>query len=250
MTLQQTKPSDIPVGPPVRPRGILAAAAAAPDGWEQGGISTNRLCPNPQLMDKCITFDSREAERPYGTVFPAFTIEQGSGCSTLSYGDRAREARESLDSVTDYALGVALSSATFNVDAPSLSDADALGSFPTAVAALAALEGAASRYGRGQMYVIHATPSAAIYLAEAGLMTDTGITPSGATVIVSAGYENSAGDLNIWATGRVWASVGDITVRDAVAQRMNDREAWASRDAVVGFNACINLSATIALAAG
>ena len=250
MSLQQTKPTDIPVGPPVRPRGILAGASPAPEGWESGGLSTNELCPTVSLEDQCITFEAenaRSATRPTGVRWPAFTIEQSSGCSTLSYGDRSREAREALDSSTDYALGLALLSGAFNTDAPSLADAASLGEFPNATAALARLEGAAARGGEGQLHVIHATPSAAVYLANAGLIDESGRTPTGALLIVSAGYETVALDLRLWATGRVWAAVGSITVREDVHRGMNNREAWATRSAVVGFNSCINYSADIVI---
>lgn len=247
MALQQTTPAAVPVGPPVRPRGVLAGAAPAPEGWELGGISVSQLCPDPVMLDKCITFSGEDAAtRPGRFEFPAFSIEQGSGCSTMGFGDRSREAREALDSITDAALGMALSSPTFNTDAPSLADATDEGSFTSPAAALAALETAASNTGKGQLYVIHATPAAAILMAAAGVLSDAGVTPTGAAVIVSAGYVSSDGDARIWATGRVWASVGDIAVREAVARRMNNREAWASRNAIVGFNPCINLTASIA----
>lgn len=248
MVLQRSEIAEIPAGPPVRPRGILALAAPAPEGWEAGGIQVLQLCPSIRMEDQCVTFDDRSATRPNGVNFPAFSIEQSAGCSTMSAGDREREARDALDASTDYALGLAISSATFNSEAPSLADATDLGASANATAALAKLEGAASRDGKGQLYVVHATPSAAIYLANAGLLSDSGQTPTGATVIISAGYETENGDLRLWATGRVWAGVGPIATRDGVDRRTNNREAWALRSAVVGFNSCINLTASFTAA--
>lgn len=247
MAIQRSEIADVPVGPPIRPRGILAGAAPAPEGWELGGIQSLGTCPTVRIEDQCVTFESRTASRPTSSNFPAFLIEQGSGCSTMSAGDREREAREALDSSTDFALGYALLSGTITPDAPSLADATDLGSFDTATEALARLEGVASRDGKGQLYVVHATPSAAVHLANAGLLTDAGLTPTGATLIVSAGYEGADNVPRIWATGRVWAAVGSISVRDAVDRRTNNREAWADRPAIVGFNPCINLAASLAV---
>lgn len=248
MALQRSEIVEIPAGSPIRPRGILANASPAPEGWEAGGIVASQLCPTIRIEHGCITFDAidRKATRPDSVDFPAFVIEQSSGCSTISGSDRERQAREALDASTDYALGYALRVGDEG-DRPSLSDATALtGPFTSATAALAALEGAASRDGKGQLYVVHATPSAAVHLANAGLITEAGLTPTGATLIVSSGYETDDGALTLWATGRVWAAAGQISTTEAVQRRTNNREAWATRAAIVGFNSCINISATFA----
>lgn len=244
-----TTPADITVGSPARPRSILAVASPAPADWELGGIQTSVTCPSPVVRDKCITLAGGDtAGRPTVETFPAFMIEQGSGCSTLSGERRAQEARDALVASTDYALGVTLLTGEAN-GAPSLADATNLGDFAYAVDAVAVLEGAAAR-AKGGDYVLHATPTAAVYLQAAGLIDDAGRSPSGAPWIVSTGYEPDEGDepRQIWATGRVWAGVGPIDVHEAVQRRMNDREAWAVRSVIVGFNTCINLTATFSAA--
>lgn len=238
----QTTPAEAPGGSPARSRGILAVAAPAPEGWELGGIQVSVQCPTPVIRDKCITLGEPDvAGRPTTAAFPAFLIEQGSGCSTLSGGDRSAQAREALSASTDYALGLTLLTGEANGgDAPSLSDADDLGEFSGVLAAVAALETAAAA---GVAYVLHATPAAAVHLASAGLIDDLGRSPSGAAWIVSNGYIGD-GELRIWATGRVWAGVSSIDVSEQVSRRTNNREAWAARSAIVGFNPCVNLSAT------
>lgn len=243
-----TTPAVAPGGSPVRPRSILAVASPAPDGWESGGIQTSRTCADPIIRDKCVTLPppGDPTARPTLAEFPAFLIEQGSNCSTLSGEDRQREASEALTASTDYALGVTLRTGEANVGAPSLADARDLGELPSVAAALAALECAAANDGHGAEWTIHADVGAATYLAQAGLIDAAGVIGSGAPLIVSAGYacEDAPGAFRMWATGRVWAGVGAITTREAINRRTNNREAWADRAAVVGFNTCINLTAS------
>ena len=247
-----TTPATVPSGPPVRAHGLLAVAQPAPEGWESGGIEVQALCPSPIIRDKCITLGAPDpAGRPSSAVFPAFLIEQGSECSTLSRGDRAAEAREALLASTDYALALTLRNGVANGGAPSLADATPVvgpgagGLFPGPIAALAALETAASA---GVAYVVHASPSAAVALRAAGLIDDAGRTPSGASVIISGAYSGAPSDPpRIWATGRVWAAAADVGVYDAAAHRINDRAAWAVRSAIVGFNTCTLITAAFAL---
>lgn len=236
-----TQPADAPVGSPARPRSILAVASPAPEGWEQGGIQTSTTCPSPIVRDKCISMTD-VAGRPTLAEFPAFMIEQGSGCSTLSGDRRAQEARDALTASTDYALGVTLLTGEAN-GAPSLADATDLGDFATAVAAVAALECTAGVSD----YMLHASPAAAAYLVSKGMIDSAGRSPAGASWIISTGYspaDCAVDEYRIWATGRVWAGVGAIEVNEAVHRGMNNREAWAIRSAIVGFNPCTNLTAT------
>lgn len=242
-----TEPAEIPSGSPVRPRGVLAVAQPAPEGWELGGIQTSAVCPNPIVRDKCLSFTA-ESVRPTLAEFPAFLIEQGSECSTLSGGDRATEARNALSDSTDYALGLTLRTGEANDGAPSLGDATSVAGSPfdDVVLAVAALECAAAEAGHGQFTVLHASPGAAAFLAAAGMVDDNGLSPAGSPWIISSGYgcAEDDGSYRIWATGRVWAAAGQFTIHDAVNNRTNNREAWASRPAIVGFNTCINLTAT------
>lgn len=242
-----TKPAELPGESPARVRGILAVAAPAPEGWEAGGIQVSRTCPSPVIRDKCISMVD-EPGRPTTAEFPAFMIEQGSTCSTLSLTDRQREAREALIASTDYALGVTLRTGEANDGAPALDDAEEVGdgAYATAAGALAALLCAAAAAGSGAAYVLHATPAAAVHLDAAGLIDGEGRAVNGVPFIISDGYacEPDEAEARIWATGRVWAGVGAIDTYEAVERRMNDREAWASRSAIVGFNPCINLTAT------
>lgn len=241
-----TTPAEAPGGSPVRLRGVLALASPAPSGWEVGGIQVSEVCPTPRISAKCGVPDAVEAPSPSAAEFFAFTVDQGSGCSTLSGSDREREARDALEASTDYALGLMLYGSE---ESPSLSDATDLGSIGGPVATLSALECAAVAAGRGQFYVIHASVPAANYLAAAGLIDESGRTPSGAPVIVSAGYPCSSEAPQLWATGRVWAAAGAIDTHSAVNRRDNNQEAWAVRSAIVGFNTCINVSASLDLSA-
>lgn len=246
MAVTLTTPAEMPNGSPTRPLSILSVATPAPEGWESGGIQISTLCPTPVIRDKCITLEEGDQPgSPSQAEFPAFMVEQGSGCSTLSGGDREKEASSALNSSTEYALGITLLNGEAN-NAPSLSDAETVeGSFEDAVSALAALELQASTDGRGAAYVLHATPSAAVVLASMGLIDSAGRSPSGAPWIVSPGYSDSAvGEFRIWATGRVWAGAGPIATYDSVQRSRNVREAWAARSLIVGFNPCINLTAT------
>jgi len=250
----QPETAVIPSGSPVRPRGILALAQPAPDGWELGGITVQVQCPSPIIRDKCIIIAAPGdvPGRPTSATFPPFLVEQGSGCSTISGGSREDQARDALSQSTDYALGLTLRTGEANGgDAPALNDATSLGQFANAVAAVAALECAAAAAGKGQEYVLHASVGAAAYLVDAGLIDSAGRSPSGAIWIISAGYEcdDDTTHRRIWATGRVWAGAGAIEVHESVARRLNNREAWAVRPLIVGFNPCINLTAEFAVTA-
>lgn len=232
-----------PVGSPVRARGILALASPAPEGWEAGGVQVPMLCADPIVRDGCVTMGD-VPKRPTITTFPPFLIRQGSECSTISADAREQEARDGLSQTTDFALGLTLRTGEAS-GGPSLDDAVDVGDFGDVIGAVSAIERAASLAGRGQEYVLHAAPSAAAYLVDAGLIDEGGRSPSGAVWIVSAGYEDGT-DLRIWATGKVWAGAGAITVDQQVGRRTNQREAWAARAGIVGFNTCINLTATFA----
>lgn len=247
MVTSLTTPADPPSGSPVRPRGVLAVASPAPEGWEAGGLQVSAVCPTPIIRDKCITLaGGDEPGSPTQNTFPAFMIEQGSGCSTLSLSDRSSEASTALNDSTDYALGLTLLNGEANGGAPSLSDADEVGTgaFDGAVAALAELERAAANAGKGVAHTLHASPATATHLAAAGLIDDQGRAPSGAQWVISSGYTGE--DFQIWATGRVWAAAGTISTHEAVNRPQNQREAWAVRSAIVGFNSCVNHTVTFA----
>lgn len=250
-----TEPGAAPVGSPVRPRGILAVASPAPDGWERGGISFSVACPDPVVVDKCITLTPQVPSRPTLAEFSAFVVEQGVDCSTLSGGDRSTEASDALNASTDYALGLTLLNGAANTaaaDGLTLNSATAISAteYANAMAAVAALECAATLAGAGSEYTLHATISSAAYLRSLNLIDDDGRSPAGAQWIVSSGYGCVEGELRIWATGRVVAAAGQIVVNEAINRRTNNREAWASRALIVGFNPCVNLTATFAASGG
>lgn len=238
-----TTPAEVPGGSPVRPLGLLALASPAPDGWETGGLQVETMCSAPRISVECGQTDPEPAKNPVFEEFFAFTIEESSGCSTISSDGRAEQARAALEASTDYALGVVLKGSAVS---PNLNDAESLGDFPSAAAALAALECHGSTESSGQAHVIHATPAAAVFLRSANLLTEQNRTPSGAPVIVSAGYGCDVDVPQLWVTGRVWAAAGAIDVREGIDRRTNNREAWATRSAIVGFNSCINQTATFA----
>lgn len=235
MTDTLLTPTDSVGVAPTFPRGLLLNAQPAPTGWELGGISYRAVCPELHTTDGCMTFTEFAPSVPNVVEYLPFVIESAVECSTLSSGDREDEATTALADITEFALGVALMS--------QLEDATALPTTTDWVAAVGALEAAASVTGK--RYVLHASPFAAAHLVALNLMDPaTGLSPAGARWIVSPGY---AGDNNmtLYVSGNVHMGVGEITANGAVARRQNRFEVRASRAAIVGYDPCVSFSITI-----
>lgn len=240
--------------PPTRGRGgILAAALAPPEGWEFGLAVPFYGCGEPILRDKCVTATD-EAHRPNVAEFPAFPIEQGSTCSTLSRLDHAAFARGRLDATTEWALGRQLQADIVGTGAPALDDAISLGVVTAespgdaVVSALAQLEAAAAQAGFGTMVWIHATPAGATWMASQHLIDPNGFTAAGSRVVVSPGYIDPDESppapevVRFWATGPVWAAIDAPSTMRAVDHRTNDDTAYALRTGIVAFDPCVLLS--------
>lgn len=232
---------------PSRARGgLLAAAQAPPEGWENGLIVPFYGCGEPILRDKCLTATD-EAHRVAVDEFAAFPIEQGSTCSTLSRLDHVAFAAGRLDATTEWAVGRQLQSDIIESGTAMLDDATNLGEVPygedNIVTALACLEAAAAATGFGERVWIHATVKGATWLGNRDLIDPNGFTPAGSRVVVSPGYlDPDADTVRFWATGTVWAAVGSASTVDAVDHRQNDATAYALRAAIVAFDQCILLS--------
>lgn len=234
---------DLPAQSTPRQGGLLAAALPAPDGWERGLAIPFYGCGEPILRDKCVTAVD-VAHRAGVAEFPAFPIEQGSTCSTLSQLDHEEFALARLNATTEWALGRQLATDQVGTGAASFLDSTDLGAASDVVAGIGCLEEEVAMTGFGSRYFLHASPRTAAALRDAGMMNNDGRSPSGARWIISPGYAGlEAG--RVWATGPVWAGTSVPDVHAAVGHRTNDDEAFALRAGIVAFDPCVNISLTV-----
>jgi hypothetical protein len=179
--------------------------------------------------------------------FPAIPIEQGSVCSTSGPDSQQTQALDRWFSSADWAIGRQLQTDQIGSGAPNLNDATLLGEVTEAnvVAAVGCLEQAAADTGFGSKIVLHAPVRAAAYLASQGLLDINGKSPTGADWIISAGYETHPTEtdtIRLYATGTVWASIGEPWSVDNTIARVNDIESWARGVGIVAFDPCINVA--------
>lgn len=229
-----------------RPGGLLGSALPAPQGWTQGLSIPFYGCGEPVLQDRCVTANDVDgAVGPHRTSvaeFNPFGISQGATCSTLSRLDQKRHAEGRLDSTTEWAVARQLATDGLGLGTPSFEDGVSLGTVSDGdfVLAVATLEQAAADNGFGAQWWLHAPIKAAAFLTAGHLMEDFK-SPSGAPVVVSPGYPvQGATTVRLWATGPVWASVGDSFILNNVDWTVNEDTAFANRDAIVAFDPCIN----------
>jgi hypothetical protein len=234
------------------PGGLLARSLPAPAGWERGGVVIPFYgCGEPILRDKCVTgLDT--VTRNGVAEFRTVPIEQGSGCSTTGEDTLGPSAQDRYAATVEWAMGRQLATDQAATGNPSFADATVLGTVADAdfVTAVACLEQAAADAGFGATWVLHAPPRAAAYLAYQGLLTDTGLSPMGATWILSPGYPvQGATTVRLWATGRVWASASTPDVVEGIHHRTNNVEAWARGEGIAVFDPCLLIAIDVTVPA-
>lgn len=228
------------------PGGVLSRALPAPAGWERGGLVIPFYgCGEPVLRDKCVSAED-EPHRDTVGEFHAIPIEQGSTCSTTGLDSLDSHALDRFTATSDWALGRQLQTDQIDAGDPKLNDAVSLGTVPGSdfVEAVGCLEADAAANGFGARFVLHAPVRAAAYLAANNLLDPaTGLSPSGAPWIISAGYENHpttpATIIRLYATGTVWASISTPEAVGNVAYALNSQTSWARGLGVVAFDPCV-----------
>lgn len=225
------------------PSGLLARSLPAPAGWERGGIAIPYYgCGEPVLRDKCVEGTDVPNENQPVAEFPAIPIEQGSTCSTSGPDSLVESARARFEATADWALSRQLQTDEVGNGQPVLDDGTLIGTVSSAdfVTAVSLLEQAAADAGFGKVWMLHTTVRGASYLTEASLMSDNGLSPTGARWIVGSGYANpNATTVELWATGPVWAGISDPELVENVAYQINSVDAWARGEGVAGFDPCI-----------
>lgn len=237
-TLMET--GEVDVDP--RPGGLLGSALPAPQGWTQGLSIPFYGCGEPLLQDRCVTANDVPSRTSVADFHP-FGISQGATCSTLSRLDQKRHAEGRLDSTTEWAVARQLATDTLGLATASFEDGLSLGTVADGdfVLAVATLEQAAADAGFGAQWWLHGPIKAAAFLADSDQM-DKDVSPTGAPWIISPGYPvEGPTTIRLWATGPVWASVGDAYVLNDVDWTTNEDSAYANRDAIVAFDPCVNL---------
>lgn len=227
------------------PGGVLGKALPAPAGWELGGLVIPFYgCGEPVLRDKCV----EAVDVPHrGAVadFPAIPIEQGAVCSTSGPDSQEDQAYARWAATADWSLGRQLQTDATGAGSPKLNDAVSLGTVAGAdfVKAVGELEQKAADIGYGARIFLHAPVRAAAYLGDHALIDANGNSPAGSPWIISAGYQvhptTPTTTVRLYATGVVWASLGEPWSVEGVAHLVNDQEAWARGLGVVAFDPCI-----------
>jgi hypothetical protein len=231
--------------------GLLDAAFPAPEGWAQGLSIPFYGCGEPVLLDRCVTADDEPIRGSDAAEFSPFAIRQGATCSTLSRLNQERHAEGRLDSTTEWAVARQLATDGIGLGTPSFVDGTSLGTVADGdfVLAVATLEQAAADAGFGAQWWLHGPIKAAAFLADADQISG-GESPTGAPWVISPGYPvEGPTTIRLWATGPVWASVGDAFTNAAVDWNVNEDTAFANRDAIVAFDPCINLYIDITIPA-
>lgn len=175
-------------------------------------------------------------------------------CSTLGRSDLEPFAAAALDVTREY--GVASEFLTGDASGnPSLSGADTLGSASDPVSALGCLEQFAAGALFGRLAFIHAAPQIATSLLSSFAMWRDGNlwrTASGNIVVVSPGYDGRGPDdaaapdpgapMFLYATGEVYAAVGQRDSLVATERGQNSLQAIAEDVAVIAFDPCFNVA--------
>lgn len=238
------------------PGGVLSRSLPAPAGWERGGLVIPFYgCGEPVLRDKCVSAEDVPSRDSVGE-FHAIPIEQGATCSTSGLDNLDSHALDRFTATSDWALGRQLQTDAIASGSPKLEDANLIGVVPGSdfVEAVGCLEAAAAGEGFGARFVLHAPVRAAAYLAANNLLDPaTGLSPSGAPWIISAGYEGHpttpATIIRLYATGTVWASISTPEAVGQVAYATNDQTSWARGLGIVAFDPCLATSIDITVSA-
>jgi hypothetical protein len=244
-------PSGRPVG------GLLSAARPIGVGeWWRGVTFSSAQCVLPQNVGTCTDGD---VTKTFGNLaeeatFDPFQVVLALECSTMGRTALATFAQDSLDVVREYGVGLELLTGAASGN-PSLADASQLGSgVPDAETALAMLEQVAAQQMGGRLAFIHASPVLGSALLSASVIWRDGRlwrTVGGNIVVISPAYDGrepgaaapEAGDpLYLYATGEVYAEVGQRDDLDAVERGQNTSQHITEDAALVIFDPCFNVA--------
>jgi hypothetical protein len=188
-------------------------------------------CADPNTITEV-----KEGTRPTGLdPFDALTVWAADQCdltapSQAEVRERAQQAlrlRESAAVEREFSSRL-------------LADAGTPGSASTAAEAVAQLGAELAK--TNTLGVIHASPSYAVALADAGALTRSGtgalVTPLGHRLVLGGGYVDGLGDTLV-ATSPVFGWRTPVTLRDAVDAPHNTFVAIAERSLVIGYEASV-----------
>lgn len=255
-----TLPTRITLPPSGRPvGGLLSAARDIPAGdWWRGVTFSSGQCLVPQTVGTCTDGEVSKTLQDLSDVasFDAFSVLQALRCTTMGQSELGPYVNASLDVTREFAVARELLTGTASGN-PSLADATTLNSasITDAESALACLDQHAATELSGRLAFIHASPLLAVHLYNVGMFQDGRLwrTPLGNIVVVSAGYDGRApatpsvapseGDPQyLYATGEVYAEVGQRETLNAVERGQNSLQAIAEDAAIAVFDPCFNVA--------
>lgn len=253
------QPTRITLPPSGRPVGGLLAAARPLEGeWWRGVTFSSGQCIAPQVVGTCTEEDVTKNPNDLSetSVFDMVGVVQALQCSTLGRPMLDDIASAALDVTREFAVAGELQTGAASGN-PSLADASLIGDGSgDVVGALACLDQTAATELSGRLAFIHVAPFIATHLlAEGAVYRDgrTWYTASGNIVVISPGYDGrepgedvpypSAGDsLFMYATGEVYAAVGQREQLRAEDRSVNTLHSIAEDAALVAFDPCFNVA--------
>lgn len=251
-------PTRITLPPSGRSLGGLLDAAR-PTGatdWWRGVTFSSGQCLVPQVVGSCTDGETTKTTQNLSTVasFDVFSVLQALECSTMGSSQLEGFASQSLDVTREYGVGSELLTGAASSN-PSLSDADVVTSDATdVVGALGCIEDEISKGLYGRLGFVHVPPQVAtVLMAESAIYKEGRVwyTATGNIVVASPAYDGrepgqdapSPGDpLFIYATGVVYAEVGQREVLSATERGQNSLQAIAEDAAIAVFDPCFNIA--------
>ncbi len=254
-------PVPVELAPGTPSGGFLASAGSLPDGWTRGVSFADVACLTPVVMGECPTADDlKPAQRVGSSTFQPVSLITAVECTAMGDFDSATIAGAALDSTREFALARELLTAEASTrDAnpsrggnPSLvGSATDLGTSASIVSALACLEQTMGNAVGGSGGYIFAGLDMLVFMKDAGVIWRDGArwrTPSGKTVIFSAGFDGrapgsttapTAGDpLYLYASAGLWAGVGSRAVFSDVNRAVNTSTSRTEDVALAAFSEC------------
>lgn len=242
-------PSGRPVG------GLLSAARSIGGDWWRGVSFSSSQCTPPFCIGPCpdgtVQKDVNFLSDP--AVFDAFQVYQSVQCSRLGGSLVAEFSNQSLDVTREFAVAREFLTGACTGN-PSLADALTIGAATDPATALGCLEQYAALAISGRMVFVHVPPSVATALLAASAIWRDGRlwrTASGNVVVVSPGYDGRApggvvpvpgGPMFMYATGDVYAEVGQRDLLESLDRTNNVQSATAEDAALVIFDPCFNIA--------
>lgn len=242
--------------PPARVGGLLAAALPLPAGWERGVTFPTTGCIGPWVVGECPdTPDLKPTDRPGSATFDPVAIGAGLECSTLATPGGI-DAAPVLDATAEWALArefatgaaSARDAATVGGGNPSMAGSvtENLGDAADPTEAIACLEQAAAAAMWGRPVWLHTSPAGGTWLYDAGVLVRDGQrwrTVAGSTVVVSPGYvgvgvPDLVATIPIFATGPVWAGLGQRDALASINREDNTSESRVEDIALALFDPC------------